>query len=221
MQAAPITLVVADDHAIVRAGIRALLDREPDMKVVAEASCGRTAAAAVSEHRPDVLLLDLTMPGLNGIEALVRVKALAGATGLPTRVLVLSMHTGAEHIRSALRGGADGYVVKGAGLDDLVSAIRTVAQGGSFFGPEAERLRESSPAGGSGKGELERLTPREREVLQLVAEGYTNREISSVLGCALKTVDAHRQSLMRKLDVHDAQAVTRLAVRCGLISPDD
>jgi len=207
-----IRVVVADDHAIVRAGLRALLDAAGDVTVVAEAADGRAAVEAVERLRPDVLLLDLSMPGLNGVEALRRVRE-----GAPrTRVLVLSMHAAPEYVRPALRAGALGYLVKGAGLDDLLAALRAVAAGRRFLGPEAERV--AARAGADESDDLDRLTPREREVLQLVAEGRTNREIASALGLSPKTVDAHRTRVMQKLDLHDAQALTRYALRRGLIS---
>jgi DNA-binding NarL/FixJ family response regulator len=213
-----IRVLLADDHAIVRAGLRALLSAQPDIQVVGEASDGREALEMLEALRPDVLLLDLSMAGLNGIEALRRAKAQSART----RVLVLSMHAAPEYVRPALSAGADGYVVKGAGLDDLVEALRTVAAGGRFLGPEAARLVDASASDLQpvGDDELDRLTPREREVLQLVAEGHTNREIATILGCSHKTVDAHRTHLMAKLGLHDAPSVTRFALRRGLISSE-
>jgi DNA-binding NarL/FixJ family response regulator len=139
-------------------------------------------------------------------------------------VVVLSMHTAPEYVRPALRAGAAGYVVKGAGLEALVEAVRTVADGGCFLGPEARAVLdadlERAPGVTSPDDDLERLTPREREVLKLVAEGYTNREIAQLLGVSPKTVDTHRTNLMAKLDLHDAQSVTRYAIRRGLVSKD-
>jgi DNA-binding NarL/FixJ family response regulator len=157
------------------------------------------------------------MPGDSGIEVLHHLR-----TRVPqARVLVLSMHTAPEYVRPALRAGAAGYVVKGAGQEDLVEAVRAVAAGGRFLGPEARRVVEEdavrAPAP-TPDDDLERLTPREREVLRLVAEGHTNREIATLLGIAAKTADSHRTNAMAKLDLHDAQAVTRFALRRGLIS---
>jgi DNA-binding NarL/FixJ family response regulator len=214
-----IRVVIADDHAIVRAGIRALLASEGDITVAAEASDGRAAVAAVERARPDVLLVDLSMPGWNGVEAIRRAREVSPST----RVLVLSMHAAPDYVRPALRAGAHGYLVKGAGLDDLLRALRAVAAGERFFGPEAERviqLDATDLAGDRGHDDLERLTPREREVLQLVAEGHTNREIGVALGVSPKTVDAHRSRVMQKLDLHDAQALTRFALRRGLVAGD-
>ena len=211
-----IRVVVADDHAIVRAGLRALLGAQPDFTVVAEAADGRAAAAEVERHRPDVLLLDLTMPGWNGIDALARVRAACPGT----RVVVLSMHAAPEYVRPALRAGAEGYVVKGAGLEDLVEAVRTVAAGGRFLGPEARRVVEGDAGHDDAADDLDRLTPREREVLKLVAEGHTNREIGALLGVSPKTVDTHRTNVMQKLDLHDAPSLTRFALRRGLIASE-
>jgi DNA-binding NarL/FixJ family response regulator len=212
-----IRVVVADDHAIVRAGVRSLLEREADVRIVAEAEDGRAAVEQVEKHRPEVLLIDLSMPGSNGVEAITRVRKLAPTT----RVLVLSMHAAPEYVRPALRAGAHGYVVKGSGLDDLVSAVRAIAAGERFLDAKANEVAltdELSP--GAMTDDLDRITPREREVLQLVAEGHTNREISEALGISPKTVDTHRMSVMRKLGIHDAQALTRFALRRGLISPE-
>ena len=205
-------VVIADDHAIVRTGIRALLSCEPDVQIVAEASDGRAAVTAVQRHAPDVLLIDLSMPGANGVEAIARVHELAPHT----RVLVLSMHAAPEFVRPAIRAGAHGYVVKGAGLEELVNALRTIASGGRFFDASIQSL--ASTSGPDPDDPLTSLTHREREVLQLVAEGHSNREIGAALGLSPKTIDAHRTNLMRKLDLHDAQAVTRFAVRHRLVT---
>jgi DNA-binding NarL/FixJ family response regulator len=214
-----IRVVVADDHAIVRAGIRALLSCEPDISIVAEATDGRGAVAAVQRHAPDVLLVDLSMPGANGVEAIAQVHAHTPST----HVLVLSMHAAPEYVRPALRAGALGYVVKGAGLEELVTAVRTVAAGGSFLDASIAALASAVPPAKEPEDSLDpydRLTHREREVLQLVAEGRSNRQIGEALGLSPKTIDSHRTNLMRKLELHDAQAVTRFAVRRGLVSPD-
>lgn len=210
-----IRVVVADDHAIVREGIKALLHRHPDIVIVAEASDGRETVDAVQRHAADVALIDLTMPSLNGIEAVKRLRAAAPST----RVIVLSMHAAPEYVRPALRAGAHGYLVKGSGLDDLVRAIRAVAGGERFLDMKAQAIVDSDQLEpSSASDDLERLTPREREVLQMVAEGHTNREIADRLGLSPKTIDVHRTSMMKKLDLHNAQALTRYAIRRGLIS---
>lgn len=209
-----IRVVVADDHAIVRTGIRAVLASAGDITVVADAPGGRDALEAVARHRPDVLLVDLTMPEMSGLEVIARVRAASEST----RVIVLSMHAAADFVRPALRAGARGYVVKGGGLEDLVRAVRVVAAGGTFYDAavagviEGDEIEPGRPA-----DDLEQLTPREREVLQLIAEGHTNKAIGERLGLAAKTVDVHRTNLMRKLDLHSAQALTRFAIRRGLI----
>ena len=209
--------MLCDDHAIVRAGIRALLERESDISIVAEAASGHEAVTLVQKLQPDLLLLDLSMPSGNGLDAIARIRQLAPRC----RVLVLSMHSAPEYVRPALRAGAQGYLVKGSGLSDLLRAVRVVLDGGQFLGAELAAI--VSPAASlpdAPEDDLERLTPREREVLQLVAEGQTNRQIASRLGLSPKTVDSHRTNLMRKLGLHDAQGVTRFAVRRGLISPE-
>lgn len=199
--------------------MRALLEGEDNLRVVAEAGEGREALAAARLHAPDVLVMDLSMPGCCGVEAIARVREEAPAT----RVLVLSMHTAPEYVRPALRGGAHGYLVKGSGVDDLVRAVRAVARGERFLSPEAARVLDADalwPPAQEVPDDLSRLTPREREVLQLVAEGRTNREMAGLLGLSPKTVDTHRTSLMRKLDLHDAQSLTRFALRHGMISEE-
>ena len=211
-----IRIVIADDHAVVRAGVRAILSNKGDVTIAAEAADGREALDAVARHRPDVLVIDLTMPELNGMEAIGRVRALSPST----KVLVLSMHAAPEFVRPALRAGALGYVVKGAGLDDLVTAIRTVAAGERFLDAQANASSLNEDFEPESADDLDRLTPREREVLQLVAEGFTNREIGERIGIAAKTVDVHRTSLMKKLDLHSAAALTRFAMRRGLISQE-
>lgn len=211
-----IRVAAADDHAIVRAGVKALLAGEADMQLVAEASNADDAIALASKQGIDVFLVDLAMPGTDGISTIARMRACAP----DMRVLVLSMHATPEFVRPALRAGAHGYVVKGSGLDDLVIAIRTVFAGDRFLDPVAEaaldQLADMDPRNAA-RDELDRLTPREREVLRLIALGNTNRSIGTLLGLSPKTVDAHRTNLMRKLGLHDAQALTRFALRRGLV----
>jgi DNA-binding NarL/FixJ family response regulator len=208
-----ISVVVADDHQVVRAGVRAVLASESDLSVVGEAADGATALLQVQDLAPDVLLLDLGLAG-DGLTVLTDVRERCPAT----RVLVLSMHGDGQHVRAALDAGASGYVVKGAGVEALVSALRAVAAGQPFLDADAERaLREpASPPDST----WERLTPRERLVLRRVAEGRTNKEIAAELALSHKTVDSHRTNLMRKLGVRDAQGVTRFAMRRGLLPPE-
>ena len=210
-------VVLCDDHAIVRAGIRALLEREADLAIVGEASSGLEAVELAQALQPDAMLLDLSMPGGNGLDAIARIRSLAPRC----RILVLSMHVAPEFVRPALRAGAHGSLVKGSGLGDLLRAVRTVAQGGQYLGGDvAAIVAEDVIAADEREDDLDRLTPREREVLQLVAEGQTNRLIALRLGLSPKTVDSHRTNLMRKLGLHDAQGLTRFAVRRGLVSPE-
>jgi two-component system response regulator NreC len=212
-----IRVLLCDDHAIVRAGLRVLLEREPDFTIVGEASDGHEAVRMTQHYQPAVVLLDLAMPGGSGLNAIVRIREETPQS----RILVLSMHAAPEYVRPALRAGASGYVVKGSGLSDLLVALRTIAAGGRFLGSGAQHLESVDQLQLAAKeDDLQRLTQREREVLQLVAEGQTNRQIGVKLGLSPKTVDTHRTSLMRKLDLHDVQAVTRFAVRRGLISPE-
>jgi DNA-binding NarL/FixJ family response regulator len=208
-----IRIVVADDHQVVRAGVRAVLASEPDVVVVGEAADGETTLAAVTASLPDVLLLDL---GLAGDSLSVLTGARERSPG--TRVLVLSMHGDGQHVRAALDAGASGYVVKGAGVEALVSALRAVAAGRNFLDAAAERALQEPVT----PPDLtwERLTPRERMVLRRVAEGRTNKEIAVELDLSHKTVDSHRTNLMRKLGVRDAQGVTRFAMRKGLLPPE-
>jgi two-component system response regulator NreC len=220
-----IRVLLCDDHAIVRAGLRVLLSGEPDIEVVGEAGDGFEVVKQATLMLPDVVLLDLSMPGGNGSEAIGRLRSASPQS----RVLVLSMHGAPEFVRPALRAGAAGYIVKGSGLGDLLGAVRTVAGGGHFYSPEVERIVSADLVEQVGQAagslplpidDLQRLTPREREVLQLVAQGQTNRQMAIHLGLSPKTVDTHRSSMMRKLGLHDAQAVTRFALRRGIISPE-
>jgi len=218
--AARLRVVLADDHLIVRQGLRALLDAVPGFDVVAEASDGLQAVEAVEREQPDVVVLDLSMAGLSGIEALRRIKGHSKRV----KVLVLSMHATSEYVRAALRAGADGYVVKGSGIGDLTEALRLVAEGRQFLSPEIERAALLDLLDGTPRSveldPLARLTPRERQVLQLIAEGHSNRSIAEKIGLSIKTVDGHRTRVMNKLDLHEATALTRFAIRHGLVSPD-
>ena len=215
---APIRVLVAEDHALVRAGVRRLLGDLPGIEVVAVAADGREAVRLVAEHLPDAALMDITMPGLNGLNAMREVAAACPGV----RVIMLSMHDNEEYVGHALRAGAAGYLLKDADPMELEFAIRSVARGGSFMSPSVSRqviegyARQARPTATS----LERLTPRQVEIAQLIAEGHTNAEIARILGLANKTIEAHRTQLMARLEVHDVAGVVRYAVRMGLIPPD-
>ncbi len=209
-----IRVLLADDHAIVREGLRALLEREPDIQVVAEAGDGREALRLAQETRPDVVALDLSMPLLNGLEA---ARQMAQWERGP-RSILLTMHAEDRYVLEALRAGVRGYVLKKQAAADLVRAIREVAGGSAYLSPGissgiADALRASVPP------PAQPLTAREREVLQLVAEGKTTKEIAGILGVSVKTADAHRTRLMQKLNIHDIAGLTRYAVRQGLVQP--
>ena len=213
----PTTIVVADDHQIVREGICKLLETRPDFKVVGEAGDGEEAVQMVLEHKPDVALMDIWMPRLSGIDATRRI----GKRDLPTKVIVLSMHASREYVEETLRAGAAGYIVKSAASQDLLEAIDAVRSGVSYLSPAVTqqvvkaiaRPADAPPSG------IAALTDREREVLQLVAEGQSSKEIADVLGISLKTVDSHRSNLMEKLDIHKVAGLVRFAIRSGLVEP--
>ena len=213
-----VTVLLADDHMIVREGIRKLLELDADLEVVGEAKEGREAVALAKTLRPDVVLMDIAMPRLNGLEATRQV-----LKELPTvKVVILSAHNDDAYIENAAKCGAVGFLLKQTSARDLCPAIRDVQKGKTFFGTFfAKRLDRRSPPPGARTGQLKKktvpLTPRELEVLQLVAEGKTNKETASELGISIKTVEKHREHLSAKLDVHDVAGLTRYAVAAGII----
>ncbi len=211
-------VLLADDHAMVRQGLRALLERERDLLIVGDAADGREAVRLAALLRPDVVVMDISMPRLNGIEATRRIRAESPAT----RVVALTMHTGEEYVYELLKAGASGYVLKDSPVSEVLAAIRVVRQGGSFLNATISEQVVNRYLGRSGSKESaarppDLLTPREREVLQLIAEGNTNRLIAKQLGLSSKTVEAHRTRVMAKLRVHNAAGLTRYAIRRGLI----
>ncbi|ANM30782.1 LuxR family transcriptional regulator [Acidobacteria bacterium Mor1] len=211
-------LILADDHTLVRAGIRSLLEAIPEVAVVAEASDGHGALELIEKYRPELALLDVTMPGLNGLEVAER----ARKSSPSTRTLVLSMHAGEEYVARALRVGVAGYLLKDAAAAELEIAIRAIARGDRYLSPAISTqvvdgfLRASEPAADPLAG----LTARQRETLQMIAEGHSTRQIAETLGVSVKTVETHRAQLMDRLDIHDLAGLVRFAVRVGLVSPD-
>ena len=218
-----VTVLLADDHTIVRQGLRALLEVEPDLKVVGEVSDGREAVAAAKTLRPDIVVMDIAMPALNGIEA---TRQIASGPSAP-RVIILSMYADVEHLVHALQAGASGYVRKQDADTELVAALRTGTQSQPFLTPTVDRdlveehLRRARLRSEKGGEEYDPLTPREREVMQLVAEGEPNKTIAKRLGIAVRTVEAHRASIMRKLSLEDQAGLVRYAVRRGMVSIDE
>lgn len=214
---AKIRILLAEDHTIVRKGIRLLLDREPSFEVVGEAENGREAVEMAEQLRPDIILMDHTMPLLNGLEALRQIKK-----RLPEiRVIILTMHTNEEYIFQFLQAGAAGYLVKQTAPTDLVEAIRAVHGGQSFLSPAISRtvieeyVRHAAP---TKTDSLATLTEREREVLQLLAEGYSANEIAAQLHISVKTVGVHRMNIMQKLEINSMTELIKFALRKGIIS---
>jgi two-component system response regulator NreC len=204
-------VLLADDHHVVRQGIRAVLERE-GFQVIAEAANGREAVALAKAHNPDIAVLDLSMPELNGIGAAEEILQASSRTG----VLLLTMHTGEHQVLTALRAGIRGYVVKTQALEELVRAIRDVATGGTYLSPAVSGIVVDAYLSHTDTAS-DPLTPREREVLQLVAEGRTSKEVASRLGVATKTAESYRARIMDKLDIHDTAGLVRYAIRRGLI----
>ena len=207
-----IRIMVADDHVLVRQGFKMILAAQPDMQIVGEAANGREAVEQAEKLQPDVVLMDVTMPELNGIEATRRL-----ATASPrTRVLALSMHKDAVYVREILRAGARGYLLKDSAEADLIAAVRSVAKGEGYLSPSVSdavltdyRRHVTDP--------LDLLTTREREVLQMIAEGKTNKEIATTLNLSVYTIEAHRGRIMEKLNLHSTGELVRFALRSGLI----
>jgi DNA-binding NarL/FixJ family response regulator len=213
----PIRVILADDHTLVRAGIRALIEKLPDVQVVAEAEDGRSVMELVAQHRPDIVLMDIGMPGLNGLEATARLMK-----EFPdTRVIILSMHHNEEYVWRALNAGASGYLLKRAATSEIAFALQKVAHNELYFSRDLpDRIWERAGVNGAvvPASPLEQLTGRQREVLQLIAEGRNTKQIAHVLEVSPKTVEYHRMKLMEVLNLHDIPALVRFALRAGLVA---
>lgn len=214
---------LADDHRLVRAGIRALVAAIPDVDVVGEADDGQQALALIVKTRPDVAIVDVSMPGLNGLELAARL-----AREVPeTRLVILSMHGTPGHVAQALRAGVKGYVLKDAAAEELPLLLRAVMRGETYLSSAISRQvvdgylgRASTPESAGRVDTPDGLTPRQREVLQLVAEGKSTKEVAQLLNLSVKTVEAHRGQIMERLAIHDLAGLVRYAIRTGLVSPD-
>lgn len=214
-----IELLIADDHTLLRDGMRALLESSERIKVVAEANDGIEVMELLKKHQPDIVLMDIGMPRMNGLDA----TKLITQNYSETRVLILSMHANEEYALRALRAGAAGYILKEARKQELLHAIETVAAGGTYLTPKVSRhvIDNYVQSVGSNKSPLEKLTPRQRETLKLIAEGRSNKEIASMLDLSIKTVETHRTQLMERLDIHDVAGLVRFAIKSGLTTVSD
>ncbi len=213
-----ITILLADDHQMIREGLRALLEREPDMKVVAEAADGRAAVEMACRHKPSVAVLDLAMPDLNGIDAARQIAAASPRT----RVIILSVHADRRFVTESLRAGAAGYVLKDSAFDELSHAVRVAATHQTYLSPAVARTVVEDYVGRSPRqrsSAFVALTDRERQVLQLLAEGRSAKNIATDLGVSIKTVETHRANIMKKLGKHSIAELTKYAVREGLTPP--
>jgi DNA-binding NarL/FixJ family response regulator len=211
----PIRVLIADDHALVRAGFGAYLQQLSGVQVVGQAEDGREAVRLTRHCRPDIVLMDISMPGMNGLEAVSRLTRCS--PGL--RVIILSMHTDRKRVRWALRAGAAGYLSKDSGTAELELALEAVASGGTYLSPAVSThvVEDYQRREDDALDPLERLTPRQREVLQLIAEGHTTKDIARILKVSVKTVETHRLNLMDRLEIHDVAGLTRYAVGVGLV----
>jgi two-component system response regulator NreC len=211
-------IVIAEDHTILREGLRSLLSSSPEFEVVGEAEDGREAIQCVVKYKPDLILTDLSMPRMNGMEAIRQIKRQSPKT----KILVLTVHRAEEYILSTFKAGADGYLLKDSTHAELVMAVKKILSSKHYISPEiSERVIEGYLEGRKTlktRTSWETLTPREREILKLIAEGYKNKKIADELCISVKTVEKHRANLMEKLDLHSVQALTALAMEKGLAS---
>jgi DNA-binding NarL/FixJ family response regulator len=220
-EAARIRVVLADDHHLVRQGIRALLDKADDIEVIGEASDGRIAVELVSQLAPDVLVMDIAMPRMDGIQAMEQILAM----NVATQIVVLSMYSDKALVRQSLRNGASGYLLKGSVVEELLLAVRAASKGDVYLSPTISRsilVDLVEPPTDALEGEHpDQLTSREREVLQLIVEGHTNASIAQLLKVSIKTVEKHRASLMTKLEASNLPALIRIAIKQGLVFLDE
>jgi RNA polymerase sigma factor (sigma-70 family) len=218
---AAIRVLLADDHTLMREGVRRILSADGGIEVVAEVGDGQAAVSQTLAKRPDVAVLDITMPGGGGLEAARRIRAQAPEV----RILILSMHLQPEYLLESVRAGAHGYLVKDAAASELVSAVRAICGGDAYYSAavsaQMSDLLRRKLEGEEVTNALERLSPREREVLRHIAEGASNKDIAATLGISVRTVETHRDSLMKKLGIHSIAGLTRFALRCGLVSDEE
>ena len=215
-----IRVIIAEDHTLVSQGIRALLERSGEVQVVAEAATGEEAVQLTEKEKPDVVVMDLSMPRLDGAQASERILSLS----LPTQIIILSMHSDTTMVQQLLRRGVKGYLLKDAVTEELLLAVRSVSQGKIFLSPTISDSVMSlliSPPDANATTAVDLLTAREREVLQLVSEGHTNNGIAEMLSISVKTVEKHRANLMSKLEVNDLASLIRESIRLGLIILDE
>jgi DNA-binding NarL/FixJ family response regulator len=216
-------IIVADDHSVVRSGLRLLLQSSPDFTVVAEAENGEEAVALVDRHKPDVVIMDISMPKLNGIEA----TGLMKQSNPDLKIIILTVHEDEEYVYQMLRAGASGYVLKSAGKKEIFAAIRSALSGDRFFSPGISKLiiegfirrdKEQRPGQEQpGTHSRQPLTRREVEVLRYIAQGFTNKKIAEALFLSIRTINTHRTNLMQKLDIHDTARLVRYAIETGLV----
>lgn len=212
----PARILIADDHTILRAGIRSLLEMEPDFQVVGEVDNGQDALYEAGQLKPDLILSDLSMPKTNGTEAIQRIKSRYP----DIKILVLTVHKTEEHVHAALKAGADGYVLKDDTSNELIVAINNILAGKTYLSPSICNEVVTGYLAGPNKGNItssiDQLTTREREVMKLIAEGYKNKDVANYLSISLKTVEKHRSNLMKKLDLHSASSITSFAIKNGV-----
>ena len=218
MEPSGIRVLLADDHALVRAGLRALLQSLGGIQVVAEAGSGDEAVEATLRHQPDVVLMDIAMPGLNGLDAAVRILKQSPSV----RLIILSMYTNEDYVRQALSVGASGYLQKGADPAELELAIKAVMRNETYLTPAVSKqlVQEYLQHGGNKPIAVQELTPRQREILQLIAEGHSTKDMAQRLSVSVKTIETHRMEIMNRLGIHDVAGLVRYAIRIGLITSD-